>query len=55
MHKKPADYHIEKEKEDSMEIIQEDYGQKEDPPSTMKLGRDHEMTPSEGGMEDQDL
>lgn len=23
--------------------------------STMELGRDHEMTPREGGMEDQDL
>lgn len=38
-----------------MEIIQEYYGQKEDPSSIMEPGRDDEMTPSEGGTEDQDL
>ena len=49
MHRKPENYHIEKDKEDNMEIIQEQNGLKEDPPSTMELGRDHEMTLSEGG------
>jgi len=55
MHKKPEDYHSEKEKEDSMEIIQEYNVQKDDPPSTMELRRDLEMTPSNRGTEDQDL
>ena len=38
-----------------MEIIQEYNGEKEDPLSIMEPGRDHEMTPSEGCTEDQDL
>jgi len=38
-----------------MEIIQELNGQKEDIPSIMEPRKDLEMTPSEGGMEDQDL
>lgn len=38
-----------------MAITKEYNQQKEDPPSTMELGRDHEMTPSEGGTKAQDL
>ena len=38
-----------------MDITQENNELKEDPLSTIWLGRDQEMTPSEGGMEDQDL
>ena len=45
----------EKGEEDSMDITQENNELKEDPLSTIGLGRDQEMTPSEGGIEDQDL
>lgn len=45
----------EKEKYDSMEDIPENDKLKEDIPSTMELDRDHDMTPSEVGMEDRDL
>jgi len=38
-----------------MEDINENNKLKEDLPSTMELDRDHEMTPSEVGMEDHDL
>lgn len=44
-----------KEKEDNMEIIHENIEQKENLPSNMELGGDHEMTPSEVGTEDHKL
>ena len=37
-----------------MEIIQENNEQQETIPSNMELSRDQEMTPNEGGTEDQD-
>ena len=54
-HKKTKDYQIEKETEDNMETIHEHNGEKEDTPSIMEPGKDLEMTPSDGGMEDQHL
>jgi len=38
-----------------MDIIQANNELKEDPLSTIGLGRDQEMIPSKGGTEDQDL
>lgn len=38
-----------------MEDRQENFQQKEDLPRTMERDRDHEMIPSEMGMEDQEL
>ncbi|MCY6524951.1 hypothetical protein, partial [Actinobacillus pleuropneumoniae] len=45
----------EKEKDDSMEELQENNQQKEDLPNTMELDRDQEMTPSKVGTKDNEL
>lgn len=47
--------HQKKEKEDNMGITRPDNELKGNPLSTTGLGTDQEMTPSEGGMKDQDL
>lgn len=51
----PEDYPVEKEKYESMEVTHENNKLWEDFLSTMELGRDQEMTPSEVGMEDHEL
>ena len=45
----------EKDKDTSMEDIPENSQQQDDPPSIMELSKDHEVTPSEAGMEDYEV
>jgi len=47
--------HTEKESDTNMEEISENSKQKDDMLRNMELSSDHEMTPSEAGMEDHEL
>ena len=55
MNQASEDNPAKKEKDASMEDVPENNKLKEDLPSFMELGRDHEMTPSEVGIEDHEL